>query len=119
MMNTPRRGYAPKITASNFLQLSESQISVLYLKNMKNSKTTKIEPLNSRIWEGNHSPKNHQWFPQISPIKSLRARFRKHPKKTTKRGLQKSQPRKPGTTQQGLEEPRQIIYTYQEGSFKV
>jgi hypothetical protein len=26
MMNTPRRGYAPKITASNFLQLSESQI---------------------------------------------------------------------------------------------
>jgi hypothetical protein len=26
MMNTPRRGYSPKITASNFLQLPESQI---------------------------------------------------------------------------------------------
>jgi hypothetical protein len=26
MMNTPRRGYAPKITVSNSLQLPESQI---------------------------------------------------------------------------------------------
>jgi hypothetical protein len=96
MMNTPGRGYAPKITASNFLQLSESQISSLYLKNTKNSKTTKIEPLNSRIWEGNHSPKNHEGFPQISPIKSPTARSRKHPKKTTKRGLRKSPSRTTG-----------------------
>jgi hypothetical protein len=96
MMNTPRRGYAPKITASNFLQLSGLQISSLYLKNMKNLKTTKIEPLNSRIWEGNRSPKNHEGFPQISPIKSLRARCRKHPKKTTKRGLRKSPPKTTG-----------------------
>jgi hypothetical protein len=87
MMNTPRRGYAPKITASNFLQLSESQISSLYIKNTKNSKTTKIKPLNSLIWEGNHSPKNHEVFPQISPIISPRARSRKHLKKITQRGL--------------------------------
>jgi hypothetical protein len=59
-------------------------------------KTPKNEPLNSPIWEGNHSPKNHEGFPQISPIKSPRARSRKHPKKNTKTGLRKSPPRTTG-----------------------
>jgi hypothetical protein len=31
-----------------------------------------ITPLYSRIWEGNHSPKNQEGFPQISRIKSPR-----------------------------------------------
>jgi hypothetical protein len=56
----------------------------------------KIEPLYSRIWEGNHNPKNHEGFPQISPIKYPRARSRKHPKEITKRGLRKSPPRTTG-----------------------
>jgi hypothetical protein len=56
----------------------------------------KIEPLYSRILEGNHSPKNHEGFPQISPIKSPRERSRKQPKKNTKKGLRKSPPRTTG-----------------------
>jgi hypothetical protein len=56
----------------------------------------KIEPLYSRIWEGNHSPKNHEGFPQISPIKSPRERSQKQPKKNTKKGLRKSPPRTTG-----------------------
>jgi hypothetical protein len=56
----------------------------------------KIEPLYSRIWEGNHSPKNHEGFPQIPPIKSPRERSRKQPKKNTKKGLRKSPPRTTG-----------------------
>jgi hypothetical protein len=62
----------------------------------KNTENPKIEPLYSLIWEGNHSPKNHEGFPQISPVKSPRARSRKHPKKNTKRGLRKSTPRTTG-----------------------
>jgi hypothetical protein len=50
-------------------------------------KTPKIDPLYSRIWEGDYSPKNHEGFPQISPIKSPRERSRKQPKKNTKKGL--------------------------------
>jgi hypothetical protein len=68
-------------------------------KNTSNPRTRenpKIKPLYSRIWEGNHSPKNHEGFPQISPIKSPRARSRKHPKKNTNRGLRKSPPRTTG-----------------------
>jgi hypothetical protein len=56
----------------------------------------KIVPLYSRIWEENHNPKNHEGFPQISPIKSPKARTRKHPKKNTKRGLRKPPPRTTG-----------------------
>jgi hypothetical protein len=62
----------------------------------KNSRNPKIEPLYSRIWEGNHSPKNHEGFPQISPIKSRRERSRKQPKEITERGLRKSPPRTTG-----------------------
>jgi hypothetical protein len=64
--------------------------------NPRTPKHPKIEPLNSRIWEGNHSQKNHEGFPQISPNKSPRARSRKHPKETTKRGHRKSPPRTTG-----------------------
>jgi hypothetical protein len=119
MMITPRRGYTPKLTASNFLQLSESQISSLYLKNTKNSKTTKIEPLNSRIWEGNHSPKNHEGFRQIPRSNPQEQGPENTPRKPPREGSENHHQEQPGTTQQGLEEPRRIIYTYQEGSYKV
>jgi hypothetical protein len=46
--------------------------------------------------EGNHNPKNHEGFPQISPIKSPRERSRKQSKEITKRGLRKSPPRTTG-----------------------
>jgi hypothetical protein len=61
--------------------------------NPRTRKTPKIEPLYSWIWEGNHSPKNHEGFPQNSPIKSPRERSRKQPKKNTEKGLRKSPPR--------------------------
>jgi hypothetical protein len=64
--------------------------------NPRTPKTPKIEPLNSRIWEGNQRTKNHEGFTQVSPIKSPRARSQKHTEKTTKRGLRKSPPRTTG-----------------------
>jgi hypothetical protein len=62
----------------------------------RNARNSEIEHLYSRVWEGNHSPKNHQGFPQISPIKSPRERSRKQPKEITERGLRKSPPRTTG-----------------------
>jgi hypothetical protein len=59
MMNTPRGRYAPKISASNSLQLPESQISCLYLKSTKNSKTTKIEGLPTGFEGQDHEEKRH------------------------------------------------------------
>jgi hypothetical protein len=107
MMNTPRRGYAPKITASNFLQLLKSQISSLYHKNTKNSKTTKIEGLPTGFEGQDHQEKRHTNLMCDSQNKSRKETPPKasheNPKKITKRGLRKSPP---GTTQQSLEEPR-------------
>jgi hypothetical protein len=87
--------------------------------NPRTPKNPKIEPLNSRIWEGNQRQKNHEGFTRISPIKSLRARSRKHTEKPPREGSENHHHEQPGTTQQSLEEPRRIIYTYQGGSYKV
>jgi hypothetical protein len=100
MMNTPRRGYAPKITASNFLQLLKSQISSLYHKNTKNSKTTKIEGLPTGFEGQDHQEKRHTNLMCDSQNKSRKETPPKasheNPKKITKRGLRKSPPRTTG-----------------------
>jgi hypothetical protein len=41
------------------------------------------------------------------------------PRKTPKEGSENHHQEQPGTTQQGLEEPRRIIYTCHKGSYKV
>jgi hypothetical protein len=41
------------------------------------------------------------------------------PRKTPRKGSKNHQKGKPGRTQTSLEEPRRIIYTYHEGSYKV
>jgi hypothetical protein len=41
------------------------------------------------------------------------------PRKPPREGSENHHQEQPGTTQQGFEEPRRIIYTYQEGSYKV
>jgi hypothetical protein len=41
------------------------------------------------------------------------------PRKQPREGSENHHQEQPGTTQQSLEEPRQIIYTYQRGSYKV
>jgi hypothetical protein len=41
------------------------------------------------------------------------------PRKSIRKGSENHQNGKPGRTQTSLEEPRRIIYTYHEGSYKV
>jgi hypothetical protein len=41
------------------------------------------------------------------------------PRKSPREGSKNHQKGKPGRTQTSLEEPRRIIYTYHEGSYKV
>jgi hypothetical protein len=77
----------------------------------------KIEPLCSRIWEGNQREKNHEGFMHTSPTKSQRERPRNCSKKITKKRLWKSPKRtngnntsKPwGTTPNYLYIPKRFI----------
>jgi hypothetical protein len=41
------------------------------------------------------------------------------PRKSPRKGFENHQKGEPGTTHSSLKEPRQIIYTYQGGSYKV
>jgi hypothetical protein len=68
---------------------------------------------------GESKGKNHEGLKHISPTKSPIERPRNHSKKNTKKKLRKSQKGKLGRTQTSPEEPRRIIYTYHEGSYKV
>jgi hypothetical protein len=79
--------------------------------NPRTQETPKIEHLYSWIWEGNHSPKNHEGFPQISPIKSQEKGPEKNPKKSQREGSENHHQEQPGKTHPNLEEPRRIIYT--------
>jgi hypothetical protein len=53
-----------------------------------------------------------------SPIKSEQGP-ENTPRKSPRKGSENHHQEQPGTTQQSLEEPRRIIYTYQEGPYKV
>jgi hypothetical protein len=83
--------------ASNSLQLPESQISCLYLKNTKNSKTTKIEGLPPGFEGQDHQENRHTNLMCDSQNKSRKEtppkpshenpkkKLRKSPKKTNER----------------------------------
>jgi hypothetical protein len=97
IVGTPHEESIAKILSIKTCQIKRNRRnSAKNSSNPKTPKTPKIEPLNSRIWEGNQRQKNHEGFTQISPIKSPRARSRKHTEKTTKRELRKSPPRTTG-----------------------
>jgi hypothetical protein len=55
----------------------------------------------------------------ISPTNCREKSLKIAPRKTPRKGSENHQKEKPGRTQTRLEEPRQIIYTYHEGSYKV
>jgi hypothetical protein len=118
-MSTLRWRYAPKITASNSLQLSGSQISFLYLKNTKNSKTTKIGGLPTGFKGQDHQEKRHTNLICDSKKKNpTKKHLQKLLTKIPRKSSENHQKEKKGETQSNLEEPRRIIYTYHEGSYK-
>jgi hypothetical protein len=63
--------------------------------------------------------KEPQRIPAYTPTKSQRERPQNCHKKITKKGLRKSPKGEMRKTHPSHEEPRQIIYTYQRGSYKV
>jgi hypothetical protein len=66
--------------------------------------------------KGKEPRRVHAYIPQKiverKASKSLREKYQEKAPKFTKKG-------KPGRTQTSLEEPRRIIYTYHEDSYKV
>jgi hypothetical protein len=82
-------------------------------------KTPKSSPLThgfGRGIKGKRTMKGSQEFPPSNPQEQG---LENTPRKQPKEGSENHRQEQPGTTQQSLEEPRRIIYTYQGGSYKV
>jgi hypothetical protein len=76
--------------AFNFLQLPESQMSCLYLKNTKNSKTTKIEGLPTGFEGQDNQEKRHTNLMCDSQNKSSKETPPKASRENPKKELRKS-----------------------------
>jgi hypothetical protein len=88
------------------------------VKNSSNSKNHQIK-VDSREFLGqSHQPKRHKVFIR-DPNKNPQEIFLKSPLKKSQGRAPKITKGETGETTQGLEEPRRIIYTYHEGSYKV
>jgi hypothetical protein len=85
----------------------------------RTSKTPKSSPLTHRFGRGITSKRttkgSHEFTPSNHQEQGLENTLRKPPREGSKNHHQE----KPGTTEQSLQEPLRIIYTYQGGSYKV
>jgi hypothetical protein len=87
--------------------------------NPRTPKTPKSSPLIhgfGRGIKGKRSTKGSHKFPPSNPQEQGPENT---PRGSQREGSENHHQEQPGTTQQSLEEPRRIIYTYQGGSYKV
>jgi hypothetical protein len=87
--------------------------------NLRTPKTPKSSPLTHGL-EGESKTKEPRRVPTYFPHQMPKSKVTKtHQEKPPKEGSENHHQEQSGTTQQSLEEPRLIIYTYQGGSYKV
>jgi hypothetical protein len=87
--------------------------------NPRTPRTPKSSPLTpgfGRGITGQRTTKVSHKFPPSNPQEQGPENT---PRKPPREGSENHHQEQPGTTQQSLEEPRRIIYTYQGGSYKV
>jgi hypothetical protein len=87
--------------------------------NPRTRKTPKSRPFTHRFGRGitaQRTTKGSHKFPPSNPQENGPEN---NPRKTPRKGSENHHQEQPGTTQQGLEEPRRIIYTCHKGSYKV
>jgi hypothetical protein len=87
--------------------------------NPRTRKNPKNEPLSSWIWRGITAQKTMKGSHKFPPTNPQEKSPENNPRKTPRKGSENHHQEQPGTTQQGLEEPRRIIYTCHKGSYKV
>jgi hypothetical protein len=82
-------------------------------------KTPKSSPFSHGFGKGIKGKRNTKGSCIYPPTNHREKGLEIAPRKTPRRGSENHQKGKPGRTQTSLEEPRRIIYTYHEGSYKV
>jgi hypothetical protein len=87
--------------------------------NPRTPKTPKSSPLTHVFGRGITAQRTMKGSHKFPPSNPQEQGPKNTPRKPLREGSENHHQEQPGTTQQGLEEPRRIICTYQEGSYKV
>jgi hypothetical protein len=120
ILGTPHEESIAKFNPTKTRQIKRNRRNLA--KNSSNSRTPKT-PKSSTLTHGfgrgitgKRNTKGSHIFPPSNPQEQGP---KNTPRKPPREGSENHHQEQPGTTQQSLEEPRLIIYTYQGGSYKV
>jgi hypothetical protein len=116
MIGTPHEESIVMILSTNTSQIKSPAKNS---SNPRTPKTPKSSPLTHRFGrgiKGKTTTKGSHKFPPSNPQEQGP---KNTPRKPPREGSENHHQEQPGTTQQGLEKPRRIIYTNQESSYKV
>jgi hypothetical protein len=119
IVGTPDGESIAKFMSTKTCQIKRNRRnSVTNSSNPRTPKTPKSSPLTHRFGrgiKGKGTTKSSHIFPPSNPQEQGPENT---PRKPPREGSENHHQEQPGTTQQSLEEPRRIIYTYQGGSYK-
>jgi hypothetical protein len=87
--------------------------------NPRTPKTPKSRPLAHRFGRGIKGKRTKNGSHEFPPSNPQDQGLENTPRKLPREGSENPHQEQPGTTQQSLEKPRRIIYTYQGRSYKV
>jgi hypothetical protein len=87
--------------------------------NLRTQKTPKSSPFTHGFGRGIIAQRTTKGSHKFPPSNPQEKGPENHPRKTQRKGSENHHQEQPGTTQQGLEKPRGIIYTCHKGSYKV
>jgi hypothetical protein len=120
IVGTPHEESIAKFNPTKTCQIKRNRRNPT--KNSSNPRTPKIpksSPLTHGFGRGIKGKRTTKGSHKFPPSNLQEQGPKNTPRKPPREGSENHHQKQPGTTQQSLEEPRRIIYTYQGGSYKV
>jgi hypothetical protein len=120
MIGTPHEESIATILSTKTCQIKRNRGNpAKNTSNPRTPKTPKSSPLTHGYGRGITAQRTTKGSHKFPPSNPQEQGPENTPRKTPREGYENHHQEQPGTTQQDLEEPRRIIYTYHKGSYKV
>jgi hypothetical protein len=120
MIGTPHEESIATILSTKICQIKRNRRNpVKNSSNPRTPKTPKSSPLTHGFGRGITAQRTTKGSHKFPPPNPQEQGPENSPRKPPRVGSENYHQEQPGTTQQSLQEPRRIIYTYQGGSYKV
>jgi hypothetical protein len=120
ILGTPHEESITKFNPTKTCQIKRNRRNpVKSSSNPRTPKPPKSSPLTHGFGRGIKNKRTTKGSHEFPPSKPQEQGPENTPRKPPREGSENHHQEQPRTTQQSLEEPRRIIYTYQGGSYKV